>query len=104
MASELRDRLREPPSTLLVITGPRQVGKTYLVRQVLAGTAVKFIATDAPYSDTVADVALAPSLSTDQPTPGAPPTTDWLVTQWSQARAKALALPPATSYTLAIDE
>lgn len=49
-AKILRDRLREPRRFIQVVTGPRQVGKTTLVQQVVEGlrTAVRFASADEP--------------------------------------------------------
>lgn len=47
-AETLRQRLDLPPVFMTVVAGPRQVGKSTLVRQVLAGRAATFIAADQP--------------------------------------------------------
>jgi hypothetical protein len=50
MAKTLASRLREPRRFLQVVTGPRQVGKTTLVRQVLGslGRPHRFASADEP--------------------------------------------------------
>lgn len=68
-ASTLAARLAEPRRFLQVVTGPRQVGKTTLVRQVLAGL-------DAPVL----------SVSADEPTLR---DAGWLAAQWEAGRRLA---------------
>lgn len=106
LAQILRQRLDELPRTIIVVAGPRQVGKSTLVRQVLARRKVIIISADQPQSEAVdfrappiSDVAAA-----SQPVPGAMPTAEWLVRNWTQARARAKALPEGERFTLAIDE
>ncbi len=82
-AATLRARLDEPRRFLQVVAGPRQVGKTTLVEQVLGGLR-------------------APSLlvSADEPTLGDPA---WLAAQWERARLIA-ADAGGTGAVLALDE
>ena len=61
-------RLREPRRFMQIVQGPRQIGKTTLVVQVLA-------AWKSPAVSAVAD------------TP-APPDADWIVRQWDEARSR----------------
>ena len=101
----LRQRLDESPTFMIVIAGPRQIGKSTLVRRVLAGRPATFVAVDQPLPELIDPLA---DWSTDtvsaQTIPGAQPTTEWLVRQWTQARAKTRALPDGERYVLAIDE
>lgn len=102
----LRQRLDESPTFMIVIAGPRQIGKSTLVRQVLAGRPATFVAVDQPLPELVdpfgsSVVVGGPSA---QIIPGAQPTAEWLVNQWTQARAKARMLPNGELYVLAIDE
>lgn len=60
-------RLREPRRFIQIVQGPRQVGKTTLVAQVLS-------------------VLKGPSISAVADTP-APPDADWIMGQWDQARS-----------------
>lgn len=86
----LLERLSEPPRSLIVIAGPRQVGKTTLVRNALANfsrTRYSFIAVDRPDEQSVpgavpdsGDVYLPDAERRDGP---------WLVDAWQRARAKA---------------
>ena len=96
-------RLNEPPERLIVVSGPRQTGKTTLVQQALAQLQRphRFLAVDEPDFDTVAsgappqgfDIA-AEDTTTLVPlrSPGSfAPRKDagWLVQQWEQARVQA---------------
>ena len=98
-ALTLRLRLNEPPSFMNVITGPRQIGKSTMVRQVLANRNAMFISVDNPL---LAD-PFNENLTT-QVIPGAEPTPEWLVHQWSIARNKAKNTPNGSPFILAIDE
>lgn len=104
-ALTLRQRLSEPPTFMIVVAGPRQVGKSTLVRQVLAGRPAMFVAVDQPLVEPVDPFGATtqPSFSS-QLIPGAIPTAEWLVRQWTQARSSAKALPEGQTYVLAIDE
>lgn len=102
----LRSRLSEQPRFMIVVAGPRQVGKTTMVRQALSEYRERsnFIAVDQagpeafdPFNDTS-------SFSMAQSVAGAPPTAEWLVRQWNQARANARNLSEGERYILAIDE
>lgn len=95
----LRQRLDESPVFMVVVTGPRQIGKSTVVRQALAGRPAAFVAVDQPIPDIADSTA-----TSEQFLPGAQPTAEWLALQWTQARAKARALPAGTKFVLAIDE
>lgn len=100
----LMERLRERPRTLILVSGPRQAGKTTLIRQVLGDidAASRYVAvdvTDGPPSptDAGAEDAAAPL--------GSPPRTrdhQWLAGVWEQARQAAR--QSERSYVLALDE
>ena len=88
----LAGRLREPPRTLTFVTGPRQTGKTTLIRQVLQDRRAPFhyVAVDEP------DSAAVPKPPNMLPSPRAAPAlppdkrdTRWLAAVWEQARAQA---------------
>ncbi len=98
----LKSRLSEPPRFMIVIAGPRQIGKSTLVRQALNGMPSTFVATDQPVStelDPFSNVT-----TTTQIELGSRPTEKWLINQWSQSRAKARSLPAGKCHILAIDE
>ncbi len=105
-ANTLSQRLRESPTFMIVIAGPRQVGKTTLVRQVLADRPAKYVAADQPLPDATDPLAssFAETALATQMIPGAQPTTEWLAQQWMQARARAKTLPREERFVLAIDE
>jgi len=67
--TQVRQRLEEPRRTIVAITGPRQVGKTTIVRQALEGAQV-------PVIYRTADGILAGSQS-------------WISDAWVEARARA---------------
>lgn len=101
----LRHRLSEAPRYIVVISGPRQVGKTTMVRQALTPHSVTFVAADQPLPDAVDPFAdQAASASAHQAVAGAPPTADWLVRHWTQARAKAKGSSDGKAHVLVIDE
>ena len=98
----LQARLSEPPRFMIVIAGPRQIGKSTLVRQAVALRPSTFVASDQhpavrfnPFSD---------SASTTQPEAGAKPTGKWIIDHWTQARTKARYLPSGQCHILVIDE
>lgn len=88
---ELEKRLQEPVRRLIVVAGPRQVGKTTAVHQVLQSgrppEAFRFLAVDAPgeaadpldFTASDSSVVLAPFHGNPQ----------WLVNQWRAAREAA---------------
>ena len=100
-------RLREAPSRLQILAGPRQVGKTTLVRQVLSDRpALSFhiVAVDAPEAHSeVASISAAVDLI-EGPGRGE----HWLKSHWAQAQQRALAWqqsrPSDLPFVLVIDE
>lgn len=89
---------------MVFVAGPRQEGKSTLVRQALAGRQASFVAADQPDADTVDPFAGDNDAVATRLNPGAAADGEWLVRQWSQARAKARILPVGKRYVLAIDE
>jgi uncharacterized protein len=92
VSSVLNARLAEEPQRLQILAGPRQVGKTTLVQQVLAArpTASYFsAAADDPsrpeatlYDDSTTRLSSTPNITS----PGA----DWLRSHWENAERRAL--------------
>ncbi len=107
--STLSDRLKEAPQRLIVVTGPRQTGKTTLVCQVLAriDRPNRYVSVDEPDP-----VTLPPFPGTEtsiNPFAGEAPRrlagerdVRWLVRQWEQARMEADR--SERGFVLAIDE
>jgi len=81
ITSIIAKRLREKRHFIQVITGPRQVGKTTAIHQVLRDI-------DIPYHYTSADLP-------------APPPTEWITQQWDTGRRR---LHNGTSAILVLDE
>ena len=86
-AKTLTDRLSEPVSKMIIVTGPRQVGKTTLVRSTLetrASYSYRYLAVDEP----------RPSFSEAPSDPDGniidagieKPDVAWLIRQWEEAR------------------
>ena len=98
----LQARLNEPPKFMIVVAGPRQIGKSTLVRQALAGRPSSFEATDQPASPQ--PDPFSEDVSYIQTEPGAKANAKWLIDHWTQARAKVRSLPSGQCHTLAIDE
>lgn len=97
----LRQRLQEAARFITIVAGPRQVGKTTLVRQVLRGrTDSRMLSADiegaSPASTAFADAG------TTMDAPGAPRDGAWLVRGWQDARAGAR--QANGGFVLAIDE
>lgn len=100
----LRQRLGELPRFMIVVAGPRQIGKTTLVRQALAAHPSSFVATDQPLPEAIDPFGEPSSAALTQAQTGASPTAEWLVRQWTQARTKAKLQAEGECYVLAIDE
>ena len=105
----LLSRLRDEPRWLIIVTGPRQAGKTTLVGQVLERLRRPsiHIAVDAPDPATVLDTASILSDLTTITTGSSPPPTDrrdarWLVRKWERARLAAK--KSERGFVLALDE
>ncbi|WP_457978524.1 ATP-binding protein [Ectopseudomonas composti] len=102
-ADRLRERLNEFPTFLIVVVGPRQVGKSTMVRSVLKTYPHRFVATDKPYETSTLQ-SFGMSGTSRYAVPGAAPTGEWIVEHWLRARAEAQSLPEGQTYILAMDE
>ncbi|MHB8809119.1 MAG: ATP-binding protein [Desulfobulbaceae bacterium] len=102
--SILRRRLEELPQFMIVIAGPRQVGKTTLVRQALSTYPSTFVAADQPLPEAIDHFGESKSTLLTQARAGSLPTAEWLVRQWVQARTKAKLQAKGEYHVLAIDE
>lgn len=99
----LVERLSEPPRFLIFIAGPRQVGKTRLVRDALAQYDPKgyeFVPVDSPEEAQAAGFAYAADTAYEQA--AGPRDTAWLVDKWQRARVAARA--SSDGYILILDE
>lgn len=86
----LLKRILEPPRSLIIVAGPRQVGKTTLVRDALGQFGrerYSFIPVDQP--DEVRAPDFAPTESDIYDQAGRPRDVAWLVAQWQRARVAA---------------
>ncbi|MYD75983.1 MAG: ATP-binding protein [Gammaproteobacteria bacterium] len=107
--SALLARLRETPRRLIVVTGPRQTGKTTLVRQALGQIKLpsQYLPVDRPdpttlplVPDTTGDITgfvSRPRIPSDRSRD-----TEWLVRQWDTARENAR--NSGVGFVLALDE
>ncbi len=107
--STLLARLNETPERLIVVTGPRQTGKTTLVGQVLRQIALKhrYLSADEPETLILPSVFGPGGSSIDNPDQPTVPLADardarWLNRHWEQARLDAE--DSAHGFVLAIDE
>jgi len=92
---QLKVRLQEPVRRIIVVSGPRQIGKTTAVGQTLRGrpaSSFSFLAVDAPETDGGAspdfNIGTATTRAFDN---SAPHDAAWLIANWQAARAAALA-------------
>ena len=112
LGKTLATRLDESPRWIVMITGPRQAGKTTLVRQVLKriGRPFRHIAVDAPEPTTASAAAALLPEAFDSARPTAtealPPVDKrdarWLVREWERARLEARRSD--LGFVLALDE
>ena len=85
----LTERLKEPPSRLIAVFGPRQTGKTTMVRQALVqiDRPSLYLAVDEPEAS-IPRIAPGESLSDTAPLRQGRDGT-WLVSNWEEARRRA---------------
>ncbi|WP_297475987.1 ATP-binding protein [Ferrovum sp.] len=98
----LLGRLAEPPRFLIFIAGPRQVGKTTLVRNALVQQqkTYHFIPVDQPDAPRLPGFMSAEEVAYKQD--ASPPDAAWLVSQWQ--RARAVARDSEEGHILVLDE
>ena len=97
----LTDRLRETPRRIVAVFGPRQTGKTTIIRQALVrcGMPFRYIAVDEP--DPSPGRRPGRSAPRTDPFPAAMRDERWLVQCWETAREEAAA---GRGFVLALDE
>lgn len=97
----LVSRLWEDPKRLIIVTGPRQTGKTTMVQQAVAGFHGHFALADEPFAEwgalPIDDLSIGGASS-----PERVKDERWLVREWQSAR-RALAKSDS-GYVLVIDE
>ena len=101
--STLRERLSESPRFLIFIAGPRQVGKTTLVRDALSQydrSHYSFVPIDQPDEVRLPGFVTAMSNAYDQD--AGPRNSAWLVNKWQRARVAAR--DSADGHILVFDE
>ena len=91
--STLLSRLREAPRWLIVVAGPRQTGKTTLVRQALEQLDIpsRYLSVDEPESTALPSPAALPTDDQEAVVPisDVRDTESWLIRQWERARRDA---------------
>lgn len=101
----LRDRLQEPPRFITIVAGPRQVGKTTLVRQALEKCAHLFVSVDP--SGEPRPLAFGTLTSDTSEIDGAPRDAAWLIRSWQNARQQFKAFKlnyPDQPFAFVLDE
>lgn len=88
----LRERWKEPSRFITIVAGPRQVGKTTLVRQALEEHSNLFVSVDPGGEQTAWPAATATFESTESTeSVGAPRDVAWLIRRWQEARQQCAA-------------
>lgn len=112
--AQLSDRLREAPKAIHIVAGPRQVGKTTLVRQLLArrpAASGLYVAADLPERPALTMSAAEESAEVGMAGWFAAPDAAWLADRWHAAeraaaawRASGHAAVETTPFIFVIDE
>ena len=99
----LMDRLSEPPNRIIAMFGPRQSGKTTIVRQALRqiDRESRYLAVDQPDTTGLGD-HYGRSENETYTIPGTPKDAEWLIRQWENARIEAVRND--SGYVLVFDE
>ena len=101
----LCERLEEPPRFITIVAGPRQVGKTTLVRQALEKCAHYFLAVDQPIESR--PFAQGSSIASTGEVDGSRRDTAWLIRSWQNARQQFNAFNlnyPQQPFAFVVDE
>ena len=101
----LQIRLNEVPRFIAIVAGPRQVGKTTLVRQAIEGLAHRFVSVD-PAGEP-SRTAFSMSAIDTQESEGSPRNAAWLIRTWQAARAQCLDSKlkhPESPFVFVLDE
>lgn len=104
-AATLLKRLKEPVRWIHIVAGPRQVGKTTLVRQVLGESHVHrrlYVSADQPEGIVNSPSSPSNSATTTYAAAGIKTDAAWLIRQWQEARLQASRADGP--FVLAIDE
>ena len=102
----LRHRLQEVPRFITIVAGPRQVGKTTLVRQAIDDVGNLFVSVDPSGEPRLRGFDLAAAYDTME-VDGAPRNAAWLIRTWQSARAACEAFKqkyPDRPFVFVLDE
>jgi len=102
----LRNRLQEVPRFITIVAGPRQVGKTTLVRQAIDDVGNLFVSVDPSGEPRLRGFELATAYDTME-VEGAPRNAAWLIRTWQSARAACEAFKqkyPERPFVFVLDE
>lgn len=105
-AQTLISRLNESVSRLIIVTGPRQIGKTTLVQKTLkrerSPDEYRFVSVDLPTLPTPYDSLIAQNTTTIAGIKA--PDIEWLTIQWEKARQAVDGFERKRGYILVLDE
>jgi predicted AAA+ superfamily ATPase len=99
----LRQRVQESPQFITIVAGPRQVGKTTMVRQALGNVAHYFLAVDQPEAPRALPGFTPQTTEVD----GAPRDAAWLIRTWQYARQQCAVFAeknPGQPFVFVLDE
>ena len=102
--NDIKSRLATAPRFITIVAGPRQVGKTTLVRAALVNVRHEFIAVD-QYEEVAR--AFGEDVEATSESPGATRDAAWLIRRWQAARVKQKQLQemsPGQAFALVFDE